>query len=216
MDRPGNEPKPPTRPLAGEPTRRDFLALSSRLAGGGWLAAQLPLLSALSACARDAAERGDPFTTFSVREGETMAALAETILPGGELPGADDAGAVYFVDHALDQLFPHFVEVIRPGLEDLDVRAAAEAEAAGDAEAPFATLPQDRREALVREIEQEPFFQVARLLVVMGMFSDPVHGGNRDFVGWDLLDMERAPAWAPPFGHYDREYAEEADPGRPS
>jgi gluconate 2-dehydrogenase gamma chain len=31
------------------------------------------------------------------------------------------------------------------------------------------------------------FFELLRAHTIEGMFSDPVHGGNRDFTGWKLL-----------------------------
>jgi hypothetical protein len=31
------------------------------------------------------------------------------------------------------------------------------------------------------------FFELAREHCLQGMFGDPVHGGNEDFVGWDLV-----------------------------
>lgn len=133
-----------------------------------------------------------------------MAAFAEVIVPSGDGPGAREAGVVHFVDGALDTLLPEMLEVIRPGIADLDERAGGGAPADGSA---FAALPEDERVRVVREVEDTPFFFTARMLVVMGMFGDPMHGGNRDGVGWDLLGMEHAPAYEPPFGHYDAEAA---------
>jgi gluconate 2-dehydrogenase gamma chain len=200
-----------SRPVAGSTSRREFLSSSGRFLGAGWLAAHLPALAALSACSREAAERGDPFTVLTPGEGETMAAFAELILPSDDLPGAREAGVTHFVDGALGQLFPDMLGAIRPGLADLDERAAG---AGGNGSAPagaFATIPAESRAAIVREIEDTPFFFLSRMLVVMGMFSDPVHGGNRGEVGWDLLRMAHAPMFEPPFGHYDAGYPGEED-----
>lgn len=190
-------------PLPGgpeHPSRREFLSSSGRIAGVGWLAMNLPLLSGLAGCARDAAERGEPLRVLTPEEGRTLAALADTILPPDDLPGAAEAGAVHFVDGALDTLFPDFLPLVRPGLEELDRRAAG----ANGGEGSFADLPDEDRAAVVREVEPTPFFQVTRMLVVMGMFSDPAHGGNRDGVGWEVLGMVHSPVYEPPFGHYDR------------
>lgn len=188
------------------PDRRQFLSTSSRVMGAGWLAMHLPLASVLAACSREAAERGDGFTLLTPAEGRTMAALAEAILPSDdEFPGAREAGAVHFVDGALEQLFPQFLEPVRSGLRELNERAAERDGSEG--EAAFALLPPDERDEVVRAVEDTPFFQTARMLVVMGTFSDPVHGGNRDLIGFELLGMEHAPAYEPPFGHYDAEYA---------
>jgi hypothetical protein len=55
-------------------------------------------------------------------------------------------------------------------------------------------------------IEQTPFFNTTRLLTLLGMFSLPEYGGNRDGVGWKLIGFEDAHVFQPPFGYYDRDY----------
>jgi hypothetical protein len=62
----------------------------------------------------------------------------------------------------------------------------------------------------MRSVENTQFFFLARLLTVAGTFSDPSHGGNRDHVGFALLQMEHAPAFHPPFGWYDEQYVRES------
>jgi gluconate 2-dehydrogenase gamma chain len=186
------------------PSRREFLETSSRVATGGWLALHLSTLAGLAACGREAAERGDPLVTLTAREAEAFGALAETILPSDDLPGAREAGVVHFVDLALDRHFPAMLDLVRPGLEDLDRRATERAPGSSG----FGELPLRERGALLREIEDTPFFFLARLLTVAGMFSDPAHGGNRNRVGWEVLRMEHAPAFEPPFGFYDTGYGD--------
>lgn len=127
-----------------------------------------------------------------------MAAFAALILPSdGDLPGAEEAGAVYFIDRALAGPFADMLPPIRAGLAELDRRASAEG-----AES-FAELAEDRQQAHMRELEQEEFFFPARMLTVMGVFADPVHGGNRGGAGWSILAIDHAAAYEPPFGHYD-------------
>lgn len=183
-------PEPPA------PSRRDFLATTASALGGTWLAAALPAISTLAACARDAAERGEPFTTLTPRRAETMAAVATQIMPSDALPGATEAGAVYFVDRALGGSFAGMRGLIEQGLDDLDARASRE-------DAHFAALPSDKQVAMLREVEQTPFFFNARMLTVMGVLADPKYGGNRDNVGFQLVRRELAPSWQPPFGYYD-------------
>lgn len=181
-------------------SRRDFLSTSARALGGGWITANLPLLASLAACARDAAERGEPFTTLTDSEAAAMRAFAALILPSdGDLPGAEEAGAVYFVDRALAGPFAGMLPPIRAGLADLDRRAR------DDGAVSFAALPEARQTAHVREIESGPFFFPARMLVVIGVFADPAHGGNREGAGWRILDVDHAGAYQPPFGYYDAE-----------
>jgi gluconate 2-dehydrogenase gamma chain len=179
------------------PDRRAFLATSISALGGGWLLAALPALASLSACAREAAIRGEPLTTLSNAEGDSVQAFAAQILPSDELPGATEAGAVYFIDAALAGPFAGMLPLIREGLADLDVRAAT----AGAAR--FAELPSDGQVRVMRQIEDSPFFFSARMLTIMGVLSEPKYGGNRDGVGFQLVRRESAATWQPPFGYYD-------------
>lgn len=191
------------------PTRREFVSSTAALFGGGWLWLQLPAFVTLSACARDAARRNDPFTHLSAGEGATMRAFAARIIPSGDgLPGADEAGAAWFVDGALGtDAFSGARGLLSEGLADLDSRAMS---AHGVA---FADATAEQQDALLRDVEDTPFFFVARLLTVAGTFSDPGHGGNRDHAGFALLQIEHAPAYQPPFGWYDEEHGRIAAAG---
>lgn len=185
-----------------EPTRRDFVSTSTRFLGGGWLILHLPAIASLSACARESAELGEAFVTLTADEGRVMAAFASQIFPSDDLPGgAEEAGAAWFIDGALGSFFGGMLPPIRAGLGALDERAL---EVAGST---FADLASDRQVELMREVEDTEFFFLARMLTILGVFADPSYGGNRDGTGWALLGMEHLPAFHPPFGHYDAEYA---------
>lgn len=180
--------------------RRGFLADSGRALAAGWLTLQLPWLGAMAGCARGDAAHGAPFTTLTAAEGRAMRAFAAQIIPSdAELPGAEEAGAAYFVDRALalpmyDDLLPR----IRAGLAALDARARAHGAADG-----FAALADDDQIALMREVEHGEFFAAARFLVVAGTFADPSYGGNRGGAGWHLVGIEHRPSFQAPFGWYD-------------
>jgi gluconate 2-dehydrogenase gamma chain len=193
--------------MSPHPTRRDFVSSSARLLGGGWAMLHLPAIASLSACARESAERGEPFATLTPEEGRTMTAFASRIFPSDELPGATEAGAAHFVDGALGGIFEGMLPPVRAGLGALDARAA---EAGGPS---FADLPIDRQVALMEEVEESEFFFLARLLTIMGVLADPLYGGNRDGAGWELVRLEHRPVFRPPFGYYDAGYTaeEEAD-----
>ena len=185
---------------SGLQTRRDFLLTSSRGATAGWLAFQLPWLAALAGCARDDARTGDAFTHLSAAEARTMRAFAAQIIPSdNDVPGADEAGAVHFVDRALGMpFFADDVPVIRAGLADLDARARS-----FDAHGGFASLAGAQQVSIMQRIESTPFFVAARMLVVVGTLADPSYGGNRDTLGWKMMGMEHRPSYSAPFGWYD-------------
>jgi gluconate 2-dehydrogenase gamma chain len=181
-------------------TRRHFVSESGRGLAAGWLALELPWLAALSACGRDGAEDGRPLVSLTPAEARAMRAFAAQIIPSDDgSPGADEAGAVYFIDRALGlPFFADSAPIIRRGLADLDRRARAL-----DGEWDFAGLSRPGQIALMRQIEHDPFFTTARILVVIGTFADPSHGGNAGRVGWTTIGIEHRPSYKAPFGWYD-------------
>lgn len=129
-----------------------------------------------------------------------MRAFAAQILPAeGDLPGAEEAGAVYFVDRAFGMPFlADAVPIIRIGLADLDVRAQT-----AHRRQDFASASSAEQLAIMRTIETTPFFVSARALVIIGTLADPSYGGNRGGAGWSLLDLDHRPSHTAPFGWYD-------------
>jgi gluconate 2-dehydrogenase gamma chain len=183
------------------PTRREFVSSTAGMLGGGWLWLHLPVIATLSACARDAARTNEPFTMFSVAEGQAMRAFAARIIPSdADSPGADEAGAAWFADRALAGPYAALAEPVRAGLANMDERSR------GEYGAVFARLNAAQQDSIMGDMVDTPFFADARMLVVMGTFSDPSQGGNRDHAGFTLLGMEHAPAFVPPFGWYDAEH----------
>jgi gluconate 2-dehydrogenase gamma chain len=181
-------------------TRREFLAASAQLLGGGWAALNLPLLASLAGCARDAAVNGEPFTTLTDAEAATLRAVAARILPSGDgLPGAEEAGAVWFMDRVLGEHLPALLPPVQAGVQELEGRAGAGG---------FASLEPERQDALLKEIEGAPFFGIARTLTLAGVFADPRYGGGREEAGSKLVGIEpHSGAHQAPFGWYDAEYA---------
>ena len=180
-------------------TRRELLAASSRVAAAGLLTLYLPWLAALASCARDDARGGRPFERLTSDEARTLRAFAARIIPSDDTPGADEAGAVHFIERALAvPFFAHYRPLITAGSADLDLRASALGARKG-----FSTLSVSRQIALMRDIEHTEFFAAARTLVVMGTFADPSHGGNQSGLGWTMIGIDHRPSYAPPFGWYD-------------
>jgi gluconate 2-dehydrogenase gamma chain len=177
-------------------TRRDFLADLSRTAAAGGLALQLPWLAALASCAREDVS----FARLTPAEARAMRAFAAQIVPSDDgAPGAEEAGAVHFVDRALGMpLFADSVPLVRAGLADLDNRAKAIGARTG-----FASASAAQQVAIMRQIEHGAFFTAARNLVVIGTFADPSYGGNRNGAGWAMIGIEHRPSYAAPFGWYD-------------
>jgi Gluconate 2-dehydrogenase subunit 3 len=72
--------------------------------------------------------------------------------------------------------------------------------------ASFASLKPEEQVHYLRTVDHTPFFDTTRLLTLLGMFSLPAYGGNRNGVGWKLIGFEDRHFFRPPFGFYDRGY----------
>lgn len=184
----------------GTPSRRDFMRTSGALASGTWLTLNLSACERMANEAREAAERGDAFTTLTGEEARILDALSSLIIPSNDGPGAHEAGAVYFMDIALAGPEAGSLEFLRTGLASLGQRVG---------EGSFADLPPEEQTLMLTTVaEEDPgFFGYVRYLTICGTFSTPARGGNRDGAGWRIAQMDVQPSYQPPFGYYDAEAA---------
>ena len=185
------------------------MARAGSAVGGAWLARLSPLLATLQACARDARESGEPFTTFTPGEGADFDAFAARILPTDDTPGAREAGVVYFADRALGSVLSDLLPIVRSGLAAMNERV----ETARPGTRALADLSEADQDLVIGAVERDDpgFFFFARMLVMLGLVTHPDHGGNRERVGWQLIGFEDRYAYQPPFGYYDRD--EHGSPG---
>src|SRR5512137_1701120 len=84
-------------------SRRQFLQYSSGALGLAWLAGSWPAVVAAAQhghamAAADATDR-TRFLVLSASQARDVEAITAQIVPGGTLPGAREAGVVYFIDH---------------------------------------------------------------------------------------------------------------------
>ena len=184
-------------------SRRAFVAELGQSSLAASLLLQLPLLASLTGCARTTGA----WKHLSPSEVASMRAFAAHILPSEPgMPGAEEAGAVHFVDQVLARpFFASLAPLIHEGLAELDARARAAGSRRG-----FASLPQGAQIDVMRQMERQPFFAAARTLVLTGTFADAMYGGNRDGAGFMMIGMRHEPAYAAPFGWYDAEAAKRA------
>jgi len=127
-------------------------------------------------------------------ERAVLEALFDTMFPGGDNnPGAVEIGAADYLDKALAGVYAHHLNEYRAVLGAIDAAAPdgfirASAETRLDIIARFqrgelAGLPENR--------DRTSFDLIWRHLRE-GLFSDPVHGGNRDFAGWRAVGFPGA------------------------
>jgi gluconate 2-dehydrogenase gamma chain len=179
--------------------RRAFLR-AAMAAGAAWAAADfVQVEEALAWAAGQAASNGEPvLRALSRAQADALGAAATRILPSVDgRPGAHEAGALYFIDRALATFNAGQKKLYLDGIAELNQRAAATAGAA------FAALTPAQQDAVLREVEQTPFFQSLRFDTIVGTFALPAWGGNRDFAGWHMLGFEHQPRFQAPFGYYD-------------
>ena len=162
-------------------------------------------------------ERPGPWQFFTADEARAMEAIVDRIIPPDpDTPGGKDAGCAVFIDRQLkgpygsaDGLYMQgpFIkgtkqqgpqssmtpaQLYRDGLAALD--KYCKDNRGGKA---FADLTNDQQDELFRQIEAgkvkfegidaEGFFSALLKDVPEGFFSDPIHGGNRDMVGWKMI-----------------------------
>ena len=179
--------------------RRSFLAETGKLAGGGWLALNTPMLLAAGHAAEEQRKAGQGWANMTPEQALTFAAVVDQIIPPDETPGASEVDVVYFIDGVLDGFMAGKSEMLKQGLKDLDQSAAGTFPGGSG----FASLSFDQQTELLQAIDTSPFFNSMIFLTHCGMFAMPSWGGNRKRSGWALLDFDNRHAWQPPFGYYD-------------
>jgi gluconate 2-dehydrogenase gamma chain len=167
-------------------SRRDLL----KRAGVVGVAAAVPA-GVLAADAPAAPER-ELLTNFVASEAETLEAILDRLIPTDATgPGAREARVARYIDRALDGELSNFSNDYADGL------AAVDAYAVKTYGRPFAGLQGAQQDAVLTAMERNTatgftpdsrtFFTLIRTHALQGMFGDPYHGGNANFVGWDLI-----------------------------
>ena len=181
-------------------SRRSVLAGAASGLSSAWVTANWPSILAAQERAQKAAQSGSgKFAFFSAAQAVEVEAMAAQIIPTDSSPGAREARVVHFIDQALASLArdrqPDYVK----GLEELQAKTRQlypEARL-------FSAMTSDQQIKVLTEIERTPFFNLVRTHTVIGFFSRPVHGGNHDKIGWELIGYDDSLKHKSPFGFYD-------------
>ena len=180
--------------------RRAFLATSCTAIASAWLTADPDQLRASLVHARARANAPAPlWEILTPDQAADVDAIAAQIIPTDDLPGAREAGAVYFVDHSLATWAHDQRDPFAHGLDELNREVRHRWTGPGR----FAALSSERQIELLHAAEQTPFFQTMRFFTIAGTFANPSWGGNHEKVGWRILGFEDRFVWQPPFGDYD-------------
>jgi gluconate 2-dehydrogenase gamma chain len=132
------------------------------------------------------------FETLPASLFDVLESVVARLIPTDENgPGATEARAAHFLDRALGNSLVAFRDAYYSGLAALDAYAQS------SKGAPFAKLSANAQDAVLTDMEKNvavgfggrsaAFFALLRTHTIQGMFCDPYHGGNANFVGWDLI-----------------------------
>ncbi|PWU07370.1 MAG: hypothetical protein C5B51_10140 [Terriglobia bacterium] len=149
------------------------------------------------------AQAGQRFAWFEPSMAAEIEAIAATIIPDDETPGAGQAGVIRFIDQALAGYDADKRELYHRGLADTQMRRAE----LFPGSTSIASLAPDQRIRLLQAMEDSEFFRQVRFHTILGFLGHPMHGGNRGGAGWKLLGIDYAMHYEPPFGYYDAEQA---------
>jgi len=183
-------------------SRRNFLRGGVALAGGSWLRYTAPGIAALAQAACSAQEDSAAFAILTAKEATEFEAIAARILPTTDTPGAREAGVIWFFDQTFGTFNAGNLQFARSGL--------AEFQTAIDSGELFSDLDEAAQDAFLKTQEQTPFFNMIWFMTLTGFFGMSKYGGNRNDIGWKLLDVDPGMhAYHSPFGYYDAEYMKE-------
>ena len=129
---------------------------------------------------------------LTAAEADTLEAITDRIIPADENgPGAREARAVHYIDRSLASDNAGSRANYAAGLAAIDDYAR---KLHGQ---PFHRLSVELQDNILLTITQGQvpgfnpsgggFFNMVRSHTIEGTFSDPYYGGNRDFIGWDML-----------------------------
>jgi gluconate 2-dehydrogenase gamma chain len=133
-----------------------------------------------------------PKKLLSATEERTLAAIADRIFPETDTPGAVEIGAVKYIELALAGDYAGLVPLYRTGLRAVNRHAKAKF-AAG-----FFSLSGEQMDLVLKDCESgavpgcrqaAEFFDTVHYHVLEGIFCEPHYGGNKNMIGWRLVDF---------------------------
>ena len=129
---------------------------------------------------------------LTAAEVEVLEAICDCLIPSDEHgPGAKEARAVHYIDRSLASHNSASRHSYLIGLNAVN-EYAQQTQAKS-----FSQLTREQQETILRAMQENEldgfdsgaasFFNLVRNHTIDGTFCDPYYGGNRNFVGWDLI-----------------------------
>jgi gluconate 2-dehydrogenase gamma chain len=200
-------------------SRRQFLSRGISGLSAAWVSAHLPAMVAAAAYARQAAQSAAPpkFQFFTPEQAAEIDAITARIIPTDEMPGAREAGVVYFIDRSLATFAADDQKTYREGLPELQARVTEMFPNA----VRFSGLMAEQQDEVLHSFDEggkssrrpfrarpgaQNFFETLRQHTIAGFLIDPDYGGNDSGAGWKVIGREREHMFQAPFGYYDKDY----------
>lgn len=172
--------------------RESVLSRRALLRRAGVVGAAAAVPTGIFASEVASAPERERLETFSTAEADTVDAMVGRLAPNDASgPGAVEARVLRYIDRALSGDLASSRPAYTAGI------AATNAYARLRFGADFAELTAAQQDAILDEMERNvatgfspssrAFFDLVREHTVQGLFGDPVHGGNAEFIGWDLI-----------------------------
>ena len=129
---------------------------------------------------------------LTAAEADLLDAIAARLIPTDATgPGATEARAVHYIDHALGGALASSRQAYTAGLAALDRYSRS------SRGKPFTELSATDQDSVLIDVEtgaatgftgsSAAFFALVLNHTQQGTFGDPYYGGNANFVGWDLV-----------------------------
>jgi gluconate 2-dehydrogenase gamma chain len=200
--------------------RREFLLRTGGAAAAVWAGAHWPSILSAAQHAHQAAKTGAAghLEVLTAEQARNVEAIASQIIPTDELPGAREAGVVFFIDRALKTFAADTLTVYQEGLVEVDQLVVSKFPGVKS----FADASSEQQESIMvilsgsstplqggrrrRQPDSPDFWGTIWQHTVLGFLADPEAGGNRGYAGWKVIDRDPAHSFSPPFGFYDKNY----------
>jgi len=143
-----------------------------------------------------AARAREAYESLTAQEADLLEAIVARLIPADEHgPGALEARAAHYIDHALGGALADSLAAYRAGFAAFDKYCRM------SRGKPFVELSATDQDSVLIDVESgaatgsgagftgssTAFFNMVRGHTWQGTFGDPYYGGNVNFVGWDLL-----------------------------
>jgi gluconate 2-dehydrogenase gamma chain len=134
----------------------------------------------------------EPLENLTATQADLLEAIVARLIPtDANGPGATEARAAHYIDRALGGALASSHQTYTSGLAALDAYSRS------SRGKPFTELPATDQDSVLIEVEKgtatgftgssAAFFNLVLSHTHQGTFGDPYYGGNKDFVGWDLI-----------------------------